>query len=30
VYEVSKLQVRRSQKLAIIGIFLLGGMYVYL
>ncbi|KAJ3464241.1 hypothetical protein MRS44_009027 [Fusarium solani] len=26
VYEVSKLQVRRSQKLAIIGIFLLGGI----
>ncbi|KAM6506358.1 hypothetical protein FSOLCH5_013345 [Fusarium solani] len=26
VYEVSKLQVRRSQKFAIIGIFLLGGM----
>ncbi|RSL65169.1 hypothetical protein CEP54_004296 [Fusarium duplospermum] len=28
VYEVSKLQVRRSQKLAIIGIFLLGGIVV--
>ncbi|KAH7243824.1 hypothetical protein B0J15DRAFT_565160 [Fusarium solani] len=28
VYEVSKLQVRRSQKFAIIGIFLLGGIIV--
>ncbi|KAJ3455464.1 hypothetical protein MRS44_016946 [Fusarium solani] len=28
VYEVSKLQVRRSQKFAIIGIFLLGGIVV--